>query len=154
MKTITAVLIALSAFASHSEIITINTVSSQILTLHTNEVAEVLSLKLASSPGAYLSINLGGTDFNFYTNERPVVAGPATLRLTGSGSSGSFCTLKITRTNDLFTPSNAVVIPDDGGGPVQIVLESSTDLITWTAANPGTYGTGSSKRFFRLRASR
>jgi len=45
------------------------------------------------------------------------------------------------RAGDSFTPSNAVVVPDDSGAPVQIILESSTDLVTWTAALPGTYGT-------------
>jgi hypothetical protein len=51
-------------------------------------------------------------------------------------------------------PSTAVVIPADQAGPVQIILESSTDLITWTAALPGSYGTSTEKRFFRVRAVR
>lgn len=50
------------------------------------------------------------------------------------------------------TPSNAVVIPENSAGPVEIILESSTDLITWTAANPGSYGSSTEKRFFRVRA--
>ncbi len=50
------------------------------------------------------------------------------------------------------TPSNSVVIPTDATGPVNVVLESSTDLVTWTAANPGTYGASTTKRFFRVRA--
>mgnify|MGYP006284161643 CR=1 FL=1 len=50
------------------------------------------------------------------------------------------------------TPANAVVIPSDATGGVQIILESSTDLITWTQANPGTYGASTAKRFFRIRA--
>ncbi len=49
-------------------------------------------------------------------------------------------------------PSNSVVIPENSAGPVEIILESSTDLITWTAANPGTYGSSTEKRFFRVRA--
>jgi hypothetical protein len=47
---------------------------------------------------------------------------------------------------------SAVVIPEDASGPVQIILESSTDLLNWTAANPGTYGSSTEKRFFRVRA--
>ena len=50
------------------------------------------------------------------------------------------------------TPTSAVVIPTDATGPVNVILESSTDLVTWTAANPGTYGASTTKRFFRVRA--
>lgn len=50
-------------------------------------------------------------------------------------------------------PSSTVVIPEDATGPVAIILESSTDLVTWTAASPGTYGSSTAKRFFRLRAT-
>jgi hypothetical protein len=49
-------------------------------------------------------------------------------------------------------PSNAVVIPSDSSGPVQIILESSEDMVNWNSANPGTYGASTNKRFFRIRA--
>ena len=51
-----------------------------------------------------------------------------------------------------YVPASAVVIPADSTGSVRIILESSVDLITWTEANPGTYGSSTSKRFFRVRA--
>ena len=49
-------------------------------------------------------------------------------------------------------PSNAVVIPSDSSGPVQIILESSEDMVNWNSANPGTYGASTNERFFRVRA--
>ena len=49
-------------------------------------------------------------------------------------------------------PSNTVVIPTDASGPVEIVMESSKDLVNWTRAEPGTYGADTPKRFFRVRA--
>ena len=49
-------------------------------------------------------------------------------------------------------PSNAVVIPTDSSGPVQIILESSEDMVNWNSANPGTYGASTNERFFRIRA--
>ena len=49
-------------------------------------------------------------------------------------------------------PSSAVVIPTDASGPVQIILESSQDMINWNTANPGTYGASESERFYRVRA--
>ncbi|MDA0813029.1 MAG: hypothetical protein O3C21_11670 [Verrucomicrobia bacterium] len=46
-----------------------------------------------------------------------------------------------------------VVIPEDAEGDVEIILESSKDLVTWTAATPGTYNSQTTEqRFFRLRA--
>jgi len=46
------------------------------------------------------------------------------------------------------------MIPSDSQGPVDIVLESSTDLVDWVQASPGTYGTSSQLRYFRVRAVR
>lgn len=57
-----------------------------------------------------------------------------------------------TPTPQSMIPANAVVIPSDATGPVQIVLESSSDLINWTSSLPGTYGNTHSNRFFRVRA--
>ena len=51
-------------------------------------------------------------------------------------------------------PTNAAAIPEDANGQYQVIMESSTDLITWTPANPGTYGGNTTKRFFRTRIVR
>jgi hypothetical protein len=51
-------------------------------------------------------------------------------------------------------PANAVVIPEDAGGQFQVILESSTDLVNWQAANPGNYGGSTQRRFFRTRIVR
>ena len=48
-------------------------------------------------------------------------------------------------------PTNTAVIPTDASGPVNVILESSTDLINWTPALPGTYGANTASRFFRVR---
>ena len=89
----------------------------------------------------------------------PTIVGPATITLTatcstfGLSSVMAFCTIQTTSASS-FTPSTSVVIPNDDGGPVTIILESSVDLVNWTSALPGTYGTTSSNRFFRVRAQR
>lgn len=49
-------------------------------------------------------------------------------------------------------PSNTVVIPTNATGDVEIIMESSTDLVNWTSANLGTYSSDESNRFFRIRA--
>jgi len=82
------------------------------------------------------------------------VAGPGTLRLTSSqADTKTAVTFSITRANTVpsVTPSNAVVIPNDAAGTYQVILESSTDLITWTAAIPGSYAGTTQQRFFRTR---
>jgi hypothetical protein len=52
-----------------------------------------------------------------------------------------------------YVPADAIVIPASATGDVQIILESSTDLLNWAAASPGTYSAASAtNRFFRVRA--
>jgi hypothetical protein len=82
------------------------------------------------------------------------VAGPGTLKLVSNwADTKTAVTFSVTRANALpaVTPSNSVVIPNDAAGTFQVILESSTDLITWTAANPGTYSGSTPQRFFRTR---
>jgi hypothetical protein len=67
----------------------------------------------------------------------------ATCKLIGNAETGG---------STQSIPSTAVVIPTDATGPVQIVLESSQDLVNWVPALPGTYGAITTNRFFRVRA--
>ena len=53
-----------------------------------------------------------------------------------------------------YVPADAIVIPASATGNAQIILESSADLVNWTAASPGIYGASSAtNRFFRVRAA-
>lgn len=83
------------------------------------------------------------------------LSGPATFRAKTSNTSAEIelVTLSVNRANSAenVVPANAVVIPEDASGQFQVILESSTDLVTWTAANPGNYGGSTQKRFFRTR---
>lgn len=83
------------------------------------------------------------------------ITGPATIRARSALQFPQIglLTFSIQRANSPAnaTPANAVVIPEDASGQYQVILESSTDLITWTAANPGNYGGSTEKRFFRTR---
>jgi hypothetical protein len=82
--------------------------------------------------------------------------GPVTYTQTASGGATAFVAIGYRITNSTAvssTPSNAVVIPSNATGDVQIILESSTDLVTWTAASPGSYNSSTQNRFFRVRAS-
>jgi len=96
-----------------------------------------------------------------------VFTGPGYLYLapnnigSPSGSSQGTIGIKVTTTAisspgtvlGAGLPSTAVVIPSQTTGPVNIILESSTDLVNWTPALPGIYGgNNATNRFFRVRA--
>lgn len=91
------------------------------------------------------------------------IAGPATLTLSLPGQQdmtvgeGCLLTYKVTDNSTSSTAlsplaGTAVVIPSDATGPVQIILESSTDLLNWATATTGSYGASTQRRFFRVRA--
>jgi hypothetical protein len=92
-----------------------------------------------------------------------MLPGPATFTVSlnqGSNPPATYSAILVYRFTDNTSDGaqqspfsgSAVVIPEDASGPVEIILESSTDLVNWTAANPGTYGSSTVKRFFRVRA--
>ena len=59
----------------------------------------------------------------------------------------------ITSNSSIQSISNtAVVVPSNAVGDVDVLLEQSTDMITWTQCLPGTYNASTQKRFFRVRA--
>lgn len=102
-----------------------------------------------------ISISSGDTSTPPILSPSFVVAGPRTVSLVVLSNTTLVCSYRLNNSAEVTAtniPSMSVVIPADATGPVQIMLESSTDLITWTAANPGTYGSSTSKRFFRVRA--
>jgi hypothetical protein len=49
-------------------------------------------------------------------------------------------------------PSSSIVVPSNAVGDVDVLLEQSNDMITWTQCLPGTYNASTQKRFFRVRA--
>jgi hypothetical protein len=134
------------------------------VTVDSNQVAQVVSAYLINGAGIKIDFNRGSFSYAYNTSlnavtpdPRPVVAGPATITVFSFPSNpgaAAFCTVELSEADGSFLPSNAVVIPADSGGPVNIILESSADLVNWTAALPGLYGTSTKNRFFRVRAVR
>jgi hypothetical protein len=127
---------------------------SQSLQIPTNVVAEIVSVSVNN---AMVLVSFPQTPLTLFSGQGQILVGPATITLTNTANAGiSICTIQTSPAISTlsFSPSTAVVIPNDNGGPVTIILESSTDLVTWTAALPGTYGTTTSNRFFRVRAQR
>jgi len=59
---------------------------------------------------------------------------------------------QVTNPASASVSSASVVVPADATGDVDVLLEQSTDMITWTQCLPGTYNASTQKRFFRVRA--
>jgi len=115
--------------------------------------------------GTY-QVDLGGAKFGPVQGagiiQTPTLAGPATVELVAATSgrfgpptkSGSaICTIEIVAAAPVQPPATiAVEVPPDNG-PVDIALETSTDMQqTWQTAALGRYGAIGQKRFFRLKA--
>jgi hypothetical protein len=100
--------------------------------------------------------NYAGSNSDGYAYERlstGSLTGPATIVADSVvGFRAVTFRLKDNTSTTQTVPTSAVVIPTDATGPVDVILESSTDLVNWTQANPGTYGASTTKRFFRVRA--
>ena len=129
---------------------------SQTITLAAGDTAEAVFSSWSDS----LEFQIGTDTFyaqpsNGTQLRQPKIAGPAILRARRDTNfaQASLTVIAITRANSAenVIPANAVVIPEDAGGQFQVVLESSTDLLNWAVANPGTYGGSTAKRFFRTR---
>jgi hypothetical protein len=107
-----------------------------------------------------LTVSVGGItlpSFPLAVGNPAEFGGPSVIRLVPFTNGAAFAdgyavTFEVTRpASPSVTPSNAAVIPEDANGTFSVILESSTDLITWTAANPGDYSGNTVKRFFRTR---
>lgn len=133
-------------------------------TIQLNTLNAILTYQKQGGPAASFPLGTTGnvTDRNQPNSISPIpLTGPATPSVSDSNAANNVLLgLKLvnttlsssTGTSPAGTPSTAVVIPTDASGPVQIILESSTDLISWNAASPGSYGASTANRFFRVRA--
>ena len=140
-------------------------------TVRTNEVVEVIAVGNNGTGSLAFTLNGGPMLATKVNSSSTVSLLPMTIAGAGHvigafestyppNPQNAFVTLRIrTKTEYLasLNPpspviSSSVVIPEDATGPVSIVMESSTDLVNWVAANPGNYGASTPRRFFRVRA--
>jgi hypothetical protein len=126
--------------------------------LQTNQLVSVVgftgvSTVFGSGPGG-TTIALPGPS----TGPIQIFTGLTNITFTASNTTNNCATLQITTPANVsvvsnYVPADAIVIPASATGNVEIILESSLDLVNWTAASPGTYSAASStNRFFRVRA--
>ena len=60
---------------------------------------------------------------------------------------------KITRPDTIVavSPMNIVALPGDNNGDVELLVEASTDLMSWTPIYSGSAGTSNNAAFIRTR---
>lgn len=142
------------------------TVYSQSITLNQGDSARLLFADGGVS-GATLECSIDSKSFELPllvrvaagTNSQDilginpvVIAGPATIVMKAggqfNGAGKRFATFEVTRTGIASPPAE---IPQEVDTTWNVILESSSDLINWTLANPGIYSGTEPKRFFRTR---
>lgn len=138
---------------------------SQNIQLEAGDVCELLHFKADSAVDGIIvfcaPLGPSTCDPTSYTEEEarelnPVFVGPGSVYVITRNQPNSLATaaVKVTRASEggEYLPTNTVVIPTDPAGNFKIILESSTDLINWVSAVPGTYPSETERRFFRVRA--
>jgi len=98
--------------------------------------------------------SIAGYDIDSRSATLPVFVGPGSIGVRENGTFSQFFAVQITRNDEPFVPSGSVLVPADSSGPVSALLESSTNLVSWSPALPGTYGTTSQNQYFRVRTVR
>jgi len=140
--------------------------------LQTNQLVSVIGYDWLDRPAVYGTLPNGnqialtplfnpsvGTSYGVTSAQIPQMVTGLTNILLSNGGGAGWATFQITTLTSAtvisnYVPADAIVIPASATGNVQIILESSPDLVNWTAANPGTYGASAgTNRFFRVRAA-
>jgi hypothetical protein len=140
------------------------------LALQTNQIVSVVGYDWTDNPQLAgitpngISLPLGMTislaNTGFRGSQIPqMVTGLTRVEVYSSPSTTTWATFQITTPAcatviSNYVPADAIVIPASTTGNVQIILETSPDLVNWTAAEPGTYSANTgTNRFFRVRAA-
>ena len=169
----TALLIAtLTGLAENSRYETVvNNGSNQnvTITVREGEVAEVMSATtrdstylrspsvlfiknnltiLAQQPGGMF---IGYSGSPFHNPRGSMIAGPATVVLQdGTLNYPAMLTVKITPSS--YDVNKTLILPP-GTNQIYVGMESSTNLVNWSDATNGVYGSPEVARFFRMRQS-
>ena len=139
---------------------------TQIVTLTASQLNGTGTLASYNlTPNQVVILNYQNASISCYLASGKVISNPTRpIALTGltnisiyNNSSTSpyyetFTVLTPSTNTASLTPVNSVVIPSDATGNVQIILESSSDMVNWIPSQAGTYGSTYSNRFFRVRA--
>lgn len=157
IKPLFVLFLSLPVLAAEPRFVTLQ--RGDTLTLKAGEAAEA-----ASAIGQNLSLSvyspggesLGGFPLQGYDGKFPplAIAGPASLSLVNSGSLGEVGSGFVTfRVWPGFTDPQAVALIPPGTNAVTVRLESSTNLVTWSAVHEVTLTNVPAATFYRAKAS-
>ena len=135
-----------------------NIVVTDEVSISSNETARITGISYPNFGDARIQLIKNSITNSFtLSNARPAdvpgvtLAGPATIRLVANGNT-AFVTVQIEPQS--FPPDKTIIIPQGTPG-ANIIMEQSTDLVSWTNSLPGSYtNTAVNHLFFRLRAER
>lgn len=178
MKTLIAIILSISTVATAAEFGYLycqgsNTVSKSII-LHPGDTFTPLAskalayysdndvlIKTTLSDGTVLNIKTSTSSYGSDINR--TICGPCTVAITRMRDrldlpeyhpgDFAYCSYRIDRAaNTALSPANVISLPADANGNMQVIVETSTDLLEWQQVYSFTHnnaeGTG---RFFRTR---
>ena len=133
---------------------------------YNNTIASYAFVRAVLPAGDTMEVASVASGSGFSTRWVGPVLGPMTIQYGLNPTSSYYYDFEQTRCSFLFEikefrpsevsnqniPSASVVVPANATGDVDVLLEQSTDMITWTQCLPGTYNASTQKRFFRVRA--
>ncbi len=174
MKTIiTVILTALSMTGAHGvEYVTLNSGSS-VKEVAPTDLVEIVGctnirdtfgtrIRLDFSNERQVTFEIGGTRNFIAGNAGASVSTTLGHKFTGLvavrtfGEDTSAVTLKITSASEInaVTPSSVLVLPENSTGDFDVIIESSSDLVSWLPFFSQTVNSQTARRFFRTRVVR
>lgn len=89
--------------------------------------------------------------------EGTIIRGPATFRTIATPNTNNpppynYSCMTVRITPEIFSANQTAILPP-GTNQVAVTLETSTNLLSWTAATNGIYGSPDTARFFRIHLS-
>lgn len=164
MSTVFAVVVTANAQLRYVTLSVTREAPTATLEIATNEVVRLVSglgpwgrcsSKVEKNGRSFFNATLNDVDNRMNPLvQQVVVAGPATLTLEWSGNptvGAGYLTAEIIPQSP--TPDRTLALTSSTPS-ADVIMEASTDLIHWEAAQPGRYTNLTGQLFFRLRAER
>ena len=103
------------------------------------------------SYNAAFDITIEGVTYNTFRNNLSAIYGPCIVSFENTSTSARYIEYQITVPEIETSPMNIISLPEDNNGDVELLVESSTDLQSWTPVYSGSAGTSNNAAFFRTR---
>lgn len=140
-----------------------NMIVTNSVTIPAGEAARVVSAhpvqwtfysgQASPTIATYATLFKDGGQFEVFKDD--VVEGPATIQIWAALAQNQNPAVWMTleRLPQAFPPDRTLLLPQ-GSNSVAVALECSTNLVHWSTATNGIYGTPDAAKFFRIRAER